>query len=76
MKALQAVSEKPTQIITVLYQEEVSAIKRTIFIYAGEDPEPFLSKAWRESAVRATVQELKTSKKEKFKPSLVKGCWE
>jgi hypothetical protein len=67
----------PEKVIEVRYHCAHSAkgIKRTIFVYAGEDVNVHLSKAWRTDALSAEIKTVATSTEVKLRPDKIEGEW-
>lgn len=67
----------PVQTIDIQYSSEHSdkGIKRTIFVYEGEDVNLYLSKAWKKNAVRASINNVTASVVTELKPDRIEGEW-
>lgn len=67
--------ELPQAVIQAEYLTDQGTVLRTIFVYAADNMDEVLSKAWRENAKSARIYKVKTERQRDLKPTTTEGVW-
>lgn len=67
--------EVPTHVIQADYQTDQGHVQRTIFVYAKDNIDDVMARAWKDTAIRARVYRISADLKHEVKPTAKAGVW-